>query len=256
MNVKTFIAMLARDARVARRNLIPLLLQTLLQPMLFVFIFGRVMTMSGFMPDEYRALLLPGIIATSMIFAGIQAVAMPLIAEFQFTREIEDRLLAPMEIEWLAVEKVVAGMIQALAAGLVAIPAAWLIMGRDVSMSGGQPMLFGIIMLLVALLAGTVGLTLGASVGQTQIGLMFSLVIAPMIFFGCAYYPWQSLDPFPFLQRAVLVNPLVYASEGFRSALVPTFPHLPLPIAIAGLVGFDALFLALGLRQFRRRAIS
>ncbi len=256
MILKTFVAMLARDAHVARRNLLPLLLQTLLQPMLFAFIFGRVMTTSGFMPDEYRSLLLPGIISTSMIFAGIQAVAMPLIAEFQFTREIEDRLLAPMEIEWLAVEKVVAGMIQALAAGLFAIPAAWMIMGPDVSLGGEHVLLFGFVMLLVALLAGTVGLTLGASVGQTQIGLMFSLVIAPMIFFGCAYYPWQSLSPFPILQRVVLVNPLVYASEGFRAALVPTFPHLPVPIVIAGLIGFNGTFLALGLRQFRRRAVS
>ena len=61
--------------------------------------------------------------AISMVLSGVQAVAMPLIAEFQFTREIEDRLLAPIEIGWLAVEKIVAGMIQALVAGLVVIPA-------------------------------------------------------------------------------------------------------------------------------------
>jgi len=38
MNVRTFLALLARDARVARRNFIPLLLQTLLQPMLLALI--------------------------------------------------------------------------------------------------------------------------------------------------------------------------------------------------------------------------
>ena len=68
MNVKTFVAMLARDAHVARRNLGPLLMQTMLQPMMFVFIFGRVMTASGFMPPEYKVLLLPGIVAISMVF--------------------------------------------------------------------------------------------------------------------------------------------------------------------------------------------
>src|SRR5437667_12556913 len=109
MNWRTFFAMLARDAHVARRNFVPLLLQTLLQPMLFVLIFGRVMTSSGLMPPEYKSLLLPGIIAISMVLSGIQAVAMPLVSEFQFTREIEDRLLAPMEIGWVAVQKVVAG---------------------------------------------------------------------------------------------------------------------------------------------------
>ena len=110
--MSTFFALLSRDAHVARRNFVPLLLQTLLQPMLLVFVFGRVMTTSGFMPLQYKSLLLPGIIALSMVLAGIQAVAMPVISEFQFTKEIEDRLLAPIEIEWVAVEKILAGMIR------------------------------------------------------------------------------------------------------------------------------------------------
>ncbi len=122
MNTKTFLALLARDAHVARRNLVPLILQTFLQPLLFVFIFGRVMVGSGYLPPAYKSLLLPGIMAMSMVFTGIWAVAMPLIAEFQFTREIEDRLLAPINIAWVAIEKVLAGLIQALVAGLAVIP--------------------------------------------------------------------------------------------------------------------------------------
>ena len=85
---------------------------------------------------------------------------------------------------------------------------------------------------------------------------MFSLVIAPMIFFGCAYYPWSSLARFPVLQKVVLVNPMVYATEGFRAALVPRFPHLPKSAIYGGLVLFDLLFLAFGLRQFRRKAVG
>ena len=138
MNWKTFFAMLARDVHVARRNFVVLLLQTFLQPLMFVFIFGRVMVRSGYMPEAYKSLLLPGIMAISMVFTGVWAVAMPLIAEFQFTREIEDRLLAPMEISWVAVEKVLAGTLQAVIAGLVVIPAAWVILRPGVSRDGAQ----------------------------------------------------------------------------------------------------------------------
>src|SRR6202049_3413741 len=109
MNAKTFLAMLLRDAHVARRNAVTLAFQTLMQPLMFVFVFGRVMTTSGLMSPQYKMLLLPGIIALSMIMTGTWAVAMPLLSEFQFTKEIEDRLLAPMDIEWLAIEKGVAG---------------------------------------------------------------------------------------------------------------------------------------------------
>ena len=256
MNLTTFLAMLRRDAHVARRNFVTLAFQTLLQPMMFVFIFGRVMTTSGLMPPEYKSMLLPGIIGLSMVMSGTWAVAMPLVAEFQFTKEIEDRLLAPMEMEWLAVEKVVAGMIQALIAGLVVIPTAWLVMGRGVVLSGDHLLLFLTTAILVALLASSIGLALGCTVGQQHIGLMFSLVLAPMIFFGCTYYPWHALRNFPILKRAVLINPMVYASEGFRTALVPQFPHLPGGLILGGLVLFDLLFVAVGMRQFQRKALT
>ncbi len=256
MNLQAFLAMLGRDARVARRNFLPLLLQNLVQPMLFVFVFGRVMTTSGMMPESYKSLLLPGIIAISMLLSGLQAVAFPMIADFQFTREIEDRLLAPMEIEWVAIEKVVAGSIQALIAGGVVIPTAWLILGAGVQISFAQPLELLTLAVLVALLAAAIGLTLGCSLGQAQIGIMFSLIVGPMIFFGCTYYPWSALASFPILQKIVLLNPFVYASEGFRSALVPQFPHLSGYVVFGGLLLFNLIFFRLGLRQFRKKAIG
>ena len=256
MNWKAFFATLARDAHVARRNLVALLFQTFLQPLMFVFIFGRVMVGSGYMPPSYKSLLLPGIMAICMVGTGIWAVAMPLIGEFQFTREIEDRLLAPMDISWLAMEKVVAGTLQALAAGLMVIPAAWLLLRPGVGLNIHHPLLFAAVAVLVALFSATGGLALGCSVQQTHIGLMFSLVVAPMIFFGCTYYPWSALTNFPILQKVVLVNPLVYASEGLRGTMVPQFPHLSLLAVLAALVFFNALLLVTGLRKFYGKAVS
>jgi ABC-2 type transport system permease protein len=255
LNWKTFYALLSRDGHVARRNLAPMLLQNLLQPLLFTFVFGRVMTTSGMLPEKYKSLLLPGVMAISMVMAGVQGVAMPLIAEFQFTREIEDRLLAPIGTAWLAVAKIVTGMIQATFAGLVVIPAAWFLMGSGLEIAI-QPAAFVAVCLLVALFSSAGGLALGCSVGQTQIGLMFSLVLAPMMMFGCAYYPWSSLSAFPVLQVAVLANPLVYASEGLRGALAPQFPHIPTLVVIGALVAIDGLLLFLGLRKFQNKAVS
>jgi ABC-2 type transport system permease protein len=77
-----------------------------------------------------------------------------------------------------------------------------------------------------------------------------------MMMFGCAYYPWKALDSFPVLQYAVLVNPLVYASEGLRGALVPKAPHIDMLIVIGALAVIDVGLLYLGLKKFQNKAVS
>jgi ABC-2 type transport system permease protein len=255
MNWKTFTAMLSRDAHVARRNAVTMFLQILLQPLLFVFIFGQVMVRSGMMPSVYKSMLLPGIIALAMFMTGVTAVSMPIIMAL-LTKEIEDRLLAPIDTKWLAVEKVVFGMVQSLIAGSVVLPAAWLLMGRNIGLSFDRPVEFAVIMLLVAVLAAAGGLAMGCSVGQTHIGLLFSMVLAPMIMFGCAYYPWSALHAFPILQKAVLINPLVYASEGLRGTLAPHVPHMALPLVVVVLALADLGLIGFALNRFHRKTVS
>jgi len=256
MNGAAFLALLARDVHVARRNLVQLLFQTFLQPLLFVFIFGRVMVGSGYLPAAYKSLLLPGIMAISMVFTGIWAVAMPLIAEFQWTREIEDRLLAPIDISWVAIEKVLAGLIQAILAGLVVLPLGGIILSPGLELHVGNPLVLILVIVLVAAFSACGGLALGCSMDQQHIGLMFSMVLTPMIFFGCTYYPWSALEKFPILQKIVLINPLAYASEGLRASLVPQFPHLPIVAILVALAIFDCLLLVVGLHQFEKKAVS
>jgi len=255
MNWKTFTAMLARDAHVARRNVLTLVLQTMLQPLLFMFIFGQVMIRSGMMNTVYRSILLPGIMATTMLMAGIQAVSMPVIIEFM-TKEIEDRLLAPMHMRWLVVEKIVAGMAISLLSGLFVLPVGWLIMGRNTGATLEHSGLLIVIMLLVALLSASSGLVMGCSVGQAHIGLLFSMVLAPMIMFGCAYYPWSALQGFPILRWAVLINPMVYASEGLRSALAPQVAHMPLAVVISLLCAMNLALVMFGINRFYKKAVT
>jgi ABC-2 type transport system permease protein len=85
---------------------------------------------------------------------------------------------------------------------------------------------------------------------------MFSLVLAPMMMFGCAYYPWSALKAFPVLQIAVLANPLVYASEGLRGALAPQAPHMSMAVVLSALLVIDVALLAAGLNRFHHKAVS
>lgn len=60
----------------------------------------------------------------------------------------------------------------------------------------------------------------------------------------------------PAMQWAVLVNPLVYVSEGLRGTLTPAIPHMPIVVSAAAMVVVAAIFLRLGLRSFGKKAIG
>lgn len=89
-----------------------------------------------------------------------------------------------------------------------------------------------------------------------QFGLMFSVILAPMIFFGCAYYPRQGLSAVPVMKYAVLINPLVYVSEGMRAALTPAASHMPLGAVVGALIVITAVFWTMGMRSFMKRAVG
>jgi ABC-2 type transport system permease protein len=57
------------------------------------------------------------------------------------------------------------------------------------------------------------------------------------------------------LQILVLINPLIYVNEGLRAGLTKA-PHMSLLAVYPALIGFLAVFLALGLRNFRKRVLS
>ena len=54
----------------------------------------------------------------------------------------------------------------------------------------------------------------------------------------------------------MLINPLVYVSEGMRGALTPGLPHMPLGFVLLALAVISVVFWIWGLRAFERRAFS
>jgi ABC-2 type transport system permease protein len=251
-----FAALLRRDLRVARRELPFFLLRTTMQPLMFVIVFGYLMPKMGFMGRSYTTALLPGVLAISLALSSIQSVALPMMQDFGWTKEIEDRLLAPIPIWLVAAEKIVSGVLQGIVSALFVLPVARLIMGPIPNLTFG---LFGDVLLITVLGAAAfsaAGLFLGTAIQPQQIGLMFGVIVAPMIFFGCAYYPWQGLSAVPVMKYAVLINPLVYVAEGMRASLTPAAPHMSLGVVILALILITAVFWTLGMRSFMKRAVG
>ena len=263
------LALILRDLVVLRKNSAEFVVRTLVQPFLLVFVFLYVFPTIGqgiggrgtVAESAFATVLVPGVVGITIMFQGIQAVAMVLAQEFGYTREIEDRVQAPCPIWLVATAKVVSGAAQGLIAALIVFPMAAVVHAPGVH--AHLSVTWWVVITLIPLACVTMtslGLLLGTVFEARNLGLMFGFVVLPLTFLGGTYYQWTKLAPVQvggvhWLQIIVLVNPLIYINEGLRAGLTHA-AHMPLYVVYPVLIGFLVTFLGLGLRNFRRRVLA
>jgi len=246
---------LRRDVHVTAHDLPTFLAQVILQPLFLLFVFGKVLGSLGYTRGGYANLLFPGLVALTAVITGMQSLAFPLVAEFGWTMEIEDRLLAPMSTALVAAEKVLFATLRAITASVVMIPVGILVLG-SIPWRWSALGLFAVIVILGSLLGAAMGLVIGTSVQPPQINIVFTLVFTPLLFTGSSQYPWPSLSRLPWFKVVTAMNPMTYVSEGLRAAMVPRVPHIEPWICVSVLVGSLLVLMTVGVRAFYRRAIT
>ena len=263
-------ALMLRDLVVLRKHVWEFVLRTLIQPFLLCFVFLYVFPKIGqgiggggnpAAESAFATILVPGVVGISVMFQGVQSIALAMAQEFGFTREIEDRVQAPCPIWLVAVAKVLSGAAQGVLSAIIVLPIASVVHapGVHAHLTLHWWLIVTFVPLACVAMAG-LGLVLGTSFEPRNIGLMFGFIILPITFLGGTYYSWTRLAPvtvggWHWLQTIVLINPLIYVNEGMRAAFT-TAPHMHLYIIYPVITAFAAVFLAVGLRNFRRRVLS
>jgi ABC-2 type transport system permease protein len=280
---EAFGALLQRDLTVLKKNFGEFVGRTIIQPFLLVFVFlyvfpeigqgiGGAVSVKGLSAaaahaaqlkseSVFASVLIAGVVGISIMFQGIMSVALPMSTEFGYTKEIEDRVLAPMPVWLVAVGKVVAGAVQGLIAAVIVFWVAKFVhaKGVDAHLSIHWPLLV-LLLPLGCVMCASFGLVLGTRVEPRNVSAMFGFIVLPMTFLGGTYYTWTSLEHvtvfgFPWLQTLVLVNPLIYVTEGFRAALT-TSSHMHLYVVFPVLLGITALLLWQGISGFKKRVVA
>ncbi len=258
---RAFWGLFLRDLTVLRRQFVAFLIRTIMNPLLFVFVFTYLFPKigQGFQSTagaSFGTLILPGLLAIGIFIQGIMATALPLSMEIGATREIHDRVMSPLPVSWVAGQKIVFSALQSILAALVIFPLVYFIPVNPVEIHiFSWPMLIAVL-LLASLVSGAVGLTIGTTVQPQHIALMFGIIVVPVTFLGCVYYPWAMMHTVRWLQILVLINPVVYMSEGLRTTLTPSLPHMPAWVTLIALTVSLIVLSWVGIKGFIRRVLS
>jgi ABC-2 type transport system permease protein len=252
---RAFLAIMRRDLVVTGKELWVILVQVLLTPLFLLFIFTRVLSLQGVIGSGYSDILLPGTIALAAFTTALQSVALPLVKEFGFTREIEDRLLAPLPTELVAVGKLCIATLRGLFAAVIIYPVGALVVGEAPWRPGSLPLAL-LVVLIGGWVGGGIGMTLATVLPLQRINVTFALFVTPIVWTGCVHYPWERLSVISWFQVVTAVNPMTYVSEGMRATMAPGVPHLSVWLCLLVLAGMAVVFTATAIRTFTRRAVK
>ena len=249
------VAILRRDLYVTGREFPFFLAQVILQPLFLLFVFGKVLTQLGYAKPGYVDVLFPGLVALAAVLTGFQSTALPLVIEFSYSNEIEDRLLAPLPIGAVALEKVVVSAMRGTVAAAVMFPIGVWLLG-SIPWTAGAAAGVAVMTVVGALIGAAMGLVLGTFVSPNRINLTFALVTTPLLFTGSSQYPWPSLSHIRWFQVVSALNPMTYVSEGLRGLMTPSVPHIQTWVCFVVAVGSLLVLTAVGMVGFLRRALG
>ena len=197
-------ALLLRDLVVLGKHKWEFVLRTLIQPFLLCFVFLYVFPEIGQgiggrgagAESAFATILVPGVVGISVMFQGVQSIALSMAQEFGFTREIEDRVQAPCPIWLVAIAKVLSGAAQGVLSAMIVLPMASVVHAAGVHADLALHWWLIVTFVPLSCIAmASLGLVLGTSFEPRNIGLMFGFVVLPITFLGGTYYQWTKLAP-------------------------------------------------------------
>ncbi|MGC8993422.1 MAG: ABC transporter permease [Candidatus Aenigmatarchaeota archaeon] len=222
------------------------IISSLVQPLLFLVVFGGGFSFVRLGGLNYQTFLFPGIVVMSLVGVSIASgVSVIWDREFGFLKEI---LVAPVSRTSIFIGKALGGCTTALIQGLIILSLSFLI-GIPIS-----PLSFLVsigLMAIISLGLVSIGLIIASLIETFEsFGVIMNFIIFPLIFLSGAFFPLQEAPEW--LKIISFVNPLTYGVEAIRFVIIG-FSSISFSISLTVISVFSLTVILLGGIAFNRQ---
>ncbi len=222
------------DFMFIKRNLLVVLVTSLVTPLLYIvafgYGFGSGKTMEGF---DYIAFMIPGVISMSTMTSCFNNVATKVMIQRTYYQSFDELFLCSMKPSAIILGKAWAGMVRSIISCSI-LYAIGLAITPDMKLTPAAVAIILICCLTYALLGVVAGMLSNSHLTMT---LFTTLVITPMSFLSGTIF---SLDALPeFAQYILYALPLTHSTDCIRSTILDTeFPWISLVILAIYAIAF------------------
>ncbi|GAB6055558.1 ABC transporter permease [Methanobacterium movens] len=196
---------------------------------------------------DYIDFLVPAVLAMTVMFSCMFGMGESIAGERE-RGELARLFMTPTSVSTVVGGKIMSKLIIETGRALILIIAAIILFG--IVIKGGMGLTL-LLLVLSALCFVGFGIMISARVGtQEDYMQMVMPFTMPMMFVSGVFYPLETM-PWIFQQIAYLV-PLTYANNALRSVMLKGAGIGDIWLEVLVLVGFTALFFALGVTKFNR----
>lgn len=218
-----------------------------------------VLVFSYFMPElqqngTFGTFILAGTIATFGFFRVVDKT-IEIIVDLDGDRRILYDLTFPLP-SWMVFSNIaVASVIETFLLSILLFPLGKLLLWNNFDLSTVSWWRLIIIYSAYNLFYGFFGLWLGSRLKHMgDAAHIWVRVVMPLFMFGSFYYPWSaSFQLNPYIGYLSLLNPIVYANEGMRSAMIGPEGFLPFWGCVLFLLGITCVVGVHGCISMKKR---
>lgn len=252
-NWRIFITMLRMDWAQARGMFWGKLIDRFIWMMSLMLVAAYLLPTMGMTPTFGR-LMLAGLLASLGIIESYSVIAQ-FVADLEGDRVLLYYLTLPVSPVLVFMRIVVYNALFFTVLGLVLFPIANFFLPQPIEYTAIHWPKFLSIFLLINLFHGAVVLWATTFVcDMRMLGKIWSRLLHPLWFFGGFQFTWAAVYKKSVLvSYLVLLNPLLYATEGIRSALLGSEGYLPFWVTSGALVGMTVLMIWHGVLRFKKR---
>ncbi len=251
--IRSFIGLLSMELFMFRLVLIDRLINFSIWAITVIAVSGYVLPLFG-MPISYGAFTAVGVLVSAGVFEGYGRVA-ELVLQLSDDRPILYYASLPLPVYGMVGRIMLINAVRSIVLSSVILPLAALLLGDRFSFAAFRWLPFLAMVCVVNIFVGSCGVWIASYVPNIAgLSNVWMRKVFPFWFLGGFQFTQGKLmEVFPYAALLNFANPLMYATEGMRAAVLGGEGYLNVWLCFVVLALFSGCTCVLGIRALRRR---
>lgn len=254
---QTIKSLVDSDMLVFKKNLANKIVDSFVYVTANITVMGYILPTFGLAPN-FGLFLLASLLPTSGLFQAYPLVA-NLVSDIFGERKISYDLLLPMPSWLVFIRIMISAAIENIIISLCILPFGLaLLFNQIAALDVSIIALIGMIIMNSIFATALALLTASMISGMHKLSSVWTRFLFPLWFFGGFQFSWEALHTIlPTVSYAILLNPIIFATEGTRDALLgahgPQGPYISTWICIPVLIFCSVIYSTIAIKRLKKR---